>query len=218
MNDFKSGNCVYIIKVNKRSYKIGKTSDLLKRLSGYHTHLPVLFKVVRQYLSDDMDDLEQGLHIVFQHKRIRGEWFELTDDDLTICDNIARSYTFIKLEKQTKKYRKIAYSGNPLLQVMEANEKYLKEYSKIVEDIGLGLSTHEIKELSNGVIDDVTIQTIRKILKVQTPNSIYLSKWIDVVSDLEVGLTVSAIVEKHNGHVDRGTVETIKRILKNQLY
>ena len=32
-----------------------------------------------------MDELEESLHIVFQHKRVKGEWFELNEDDLIIC-------------------------------------------------------------------------------------------------------------------------------------
>ena len=75
--DIQLGNCVYIIRTSKKLYKIGKTQDLKQRLSAYHTHLPVLFKVIRQYLSDNIDELEQSLHIVFQHKRVKGEWFEL---------------------------------------------------------------------------------------------------------------------------------------------
>ena len=81
----QEGNCVYIIKTSKKLYKIGKSQDLQKRIAGYHTHLPIVFRVVRQYLVSNMDELEESLHIVFQHKRVKGEWFELNEDDLIIC-------------------------------------------------------------------------------------------------------------------------------------
>lgn len=218
MEKILTGKSVYILKTGKNLYKIGKTQNLQRRLSGYRTHLPVEFRVVRQYLADNMDSLEQSLHVVFQHKHVRGEWFELTPDDLLICDNIARSYAMVKLQKQTKKYKEIQYSNNPLLQVMEANEKYLRNYSKIVEDLRLGLTTNEIMDLNEGTVSRTAIETVRKLLKSHTPNSRFISQSLHVVNDLEAGLSEKRIVEKYGGKVSRTTIQTVKRILHNQLF
>ena len=211
------GNCVYILKTGKNLYKIGKTQDLAKRLASYHTHLPVVFRVVRQYAAANIDELEQGLHIVFQHKRVKGEWFELTDDDLVICDNIARNYALANLQK-SKKYPDIQYTDQPLLQVMEANEKYLKDYSRIAEDVKMGLSTEEIFTLYEGNISKTIIETVRRLIKYRTPNAEFLMKWLNIVNDLGAGMTENAILEKYSGEVTRTTVQMIKRILRNQLY
>jgi hypothetical protein len=191
---------------------------LQKRLAAYHTHLPVVFRIVRQYPAENITELEESLHIVFQHKRVKGEWFELTPDELIICDNIARNYALGKLQKQSKKYPDIEYSKNVLLQVMEANEKYLQDYSKIAEDIRLGLTTQEIWEHYEGAVNKTIIETVRRLLKYQTPNSEFLSKWLHVANDLEMELTENEIVEKHQGMVSRSTIQLIKRILRNQLY
>ena len=212
------GNCVYIIKTSKRLYKIGKTKNLQKRIASYHTHLPILFKVVRQYMAENNDHLEEALHVVFQHKRIKGEWFELSNDQLTICDNIARNYGFTELNRTKKPDMKIEFSDNPLLQVMEANAKYLNEYDRVVKDIKIGLNTEEIIELHQGGVNKITIQTIRKILEYQTPNSELINEWIFIVNDLQEKLTTSEIVDKYKGKVNRSLIQTIKRILKNQLY
>ncbi len=214
----QAGNCVYLVKTSRRLYKIGKTKDLQARIASYHTHLPITFRVVRQYMAANMNDLEEALHIVFQHKRVKGEWFELNNDDLIICDNIARNYAFEKLEKQRKPYKKLEFSDNPLLQVMEANAKYLDDYSRIVEEIKLGLSIPEIIELHEGKISKSTVQTVRKILEYQTPNAEFISQWVFVVNDLQAGLTDKQILEKYHGNVKKSTIQTIKRILKNQLY
>jgi hypothetical protein len=213
-----TGACVYIIKTGKNLYKIGKTRDLLKRLNGYHTHLPVIFKVVRQYIASNMTELEESLHIVFQHKRIKGEWFQLTNDDLVICDNIARNFALTTLQKQAGKKSNITYSDMPLLQVMEANEKYLRDYSHIANDIKLGLSTNEIFELYEGTVSKLTIDTVRRLLKYQTPNSEFLSRWINVVNDLANDCSENDIIAKYQGEVTRTTIQMIKRILRNQLY
>jgi hypothetical protein len=218
MEKVLTGKCVYILKTGKNIYKIGKTQDLQKRLFTYQTHLPIMFRVVRQYPASNINELEEGLHVVFQHKRVKGEWFELTQNDLIICDNIANSFALTKMQRQGKKYRQIEYQGNPLLQVMESNEKYLSSYSKVAEDIRLGLSTNEIIELYEGTISKVVVETVRRLLKLHTPNSEFISQWIFIVNDLEAGLNESQIVEKYKGQISRTTVQMIKRILKNQLY
>ena len=255
-------NCVYILKTGKNLYKIGKTRDLQKRLASYHTHLPILFRVIRQYPAANMDELEESLHIVFQHRRIKGEWFQLTDQELIICDNIARHYALSKLQKSTKTHRQLVgaraatrtaetaesqaartigtrtatgnqtaetetpethsagtrYVNDPLLQVMEANEKYLSDYSRVAEDIKLGLTIGEIEALHEGAVSKATIQTVRRLLNYQTPNSAFLSEWFYIVSDLEAGLSEDKILAKYPGLVTRTTVRMGRRILKNQLY
>jgi uncharacterized protein (DUF433 family) len=218
MEQVLTGNCVYILKTGKDLYKIGKTQHLQKRLAAYHTHLPLGFQVIRQYMAANMDALEQSLHVVFQHKHVKGEWFELEQEDLVICDNIARSHAVVKLQKQTKKYKELQYSSNPTLLVMEANEKYLRNYSKVVDDLKLGLTTNEILELYEGSISRTTVETVRKLLKSHTPNSEFISQSIYIVNDLEAGLTENKIVEKYRGAISRTTIQTIKRILHNQLY
>ena len=218
MEQLQTGSCVYILKTGKNLYKIGKTNDLQRRLASYHTHLPLLFRVIRQYTAVNMSELEGSLHIVFQHKRVKGEWFELQPDDLVICDNIARNYALDKLHRQPRKYAEIRYSDEPMVQVMEANEKYLEDYSRIAEDIRMGLSTDEIFALYEGMVNKTVIVTVRRLLKYRTPNSEFLSKWLYLVRDLGAGLTEDQIMEKHNGEVSRATLQIIKRILRNQLY
>jgi len=218
MEQILTGKCVYILKTGKNHYKIGKSQDLQQRLMSYHTHLPVVFRVIRQYIASNMDELEEALHITFQHKRVKGEWFQLNPEDLIICDNIARGYALMKLQKQAKKYKEIQYVSNPLLQVLEASEKYLRNYSKVAEDIKLGLSTNEIVELYEGTVSKASVETVRRLLKLHTPNSEFISEWVFVVNDLENGLSENEIIEKYKGEVNRTTIQMIKRILHNQLY
>lgn len=213
-------NCVYILKTGKNLYKIGKTQDLQKRLASYHTHLPILFRVVRQYPAANMNELEEGLHIVFQHRRIKGEWFQLTDQELIICDNIARHYALDKLQQQAKArpQAEVHYSNDPLLQVIAANEKYLHDYSRVAEDVKLGLSINEIEELHEGTVCKTTIATVRRLLNYQTPNATFLNEWLYIVNELEAGVSEDKILVKYAGLVTRTTIRMIRRILKNQLY
>jgi predicted GIY-YIG superfamily endonuclease len=220
MEQLQNGHSVYILKTGKNLYKIGKTQDLQKRLASYHTHLPILFRLVRQYLTPQMSSLEESLHAVFQHKRVKGEWFELTPADLVICDNIARSFEQAQWRKQSspRKSRTIHYSGNPMLQVMEANEKYLHDYSRIADDLRLGLSIDEVFALHDGEVSLTIIATVKKILQYRTPNAELLGQWWYIVNDLGTGMSEHKIAEKYKGHTSRTTIKMIKRILENQLY
>lgn len=218
MQQVQVGKCVYILNTGKNLYKIGKTSDLQRRLAAYHTHLPILFRVIRQYAALNMTDLEESLHIVFQHKRVKGEWFALNRSDLVICDNIARNYALQSLQKQRKKHIPVTFSSNPLLQVMEANEKYLQDYARIADDIRLGLSNDEVFELYEATVSKAVIETVRRLMRYRTPNSEFLGKWLRVISELNDGVSESAILQKYKGQLSRPTIQMIKRILRNQLY
>lgn len=218
MQQVQVGKCVYILNTGKDLYKIGKTNDLQRRLAAYHTHLPILFRVIRQYAALNMTDLEESLHIVFQHKRVKGEWFALNRSDLVICDNIARNYALQSLQKQRKKHIPVTFSSNPLLQVMEANEKYLQDYARIADDIRLGLSNDEVFELYEATVSKAVIETVRRLMRYRTPNSEFLGKWLRVISELNDGVSESAILQKYKGQLSRPTIQMIKRILRNQLY
>ncbi|HVI43409.1 MAG TPA: GIY-YIG nuclease family protein [Chitinophaga sp.] len=218
MEQVQIGKCVYILNTGRNLYKIGKTQDLHKRLAAYHTHLPVIFRVVRQYAAQNMSELEESLHIVFQHKRVKGEWFELNKNDLIICDNIARSYALQSLQKQVRRHPDIHFSDTPLLQVMQANEKYLQDYSRIADDIRLGLNNDEVFELHEGSVSKSVIDTVRRLLKYRTPNSEFLGQWMQVVQELSEGVSERRILHKYQGDVSRSTIQMIKRILRNQLF
>jgi len=214
----QDGACVYILKTSKKHYKIGKTKSLQKRLAAYRTHLPIMFRVIRQYLTENPDSLEEALHVIFQHKRVKGEWFSLVESDLIICDNMSRGYAGDSLPKKLNKRDIKPFSNNPLLQVIKANEKYLKDYSVVADDLQLGMSTNEIMELHEGAVSKTTIQTVRRLLQYQTPNATFISKWLFVVNDLQAGMKEKEVMAKYPNQVSRSIIATIKRIMKHQLY
>jgi uncharacterized protein (DUF433 family) len=101
---------------------------------------------------------------------------------------------------------------------MEANEKYLRDYSRIADDVRLGLSIQEIVELHEGNVSKVTVQTVRRLLKYQTPNSEFLHQWFFIVGELEAGASDTRILEKYPGQLTRASITMIRRIMRNQLY
>lgn len=77
LKNSKKQNYTYIGTDSSGAYKIGRTSDLMQRekgiKTGNHSYRTVIFI---------KDDFEKELHDKFSDKRIRGEWFDLSDKDL----------------------------------------------------------------------------------------------------------------------------------------
>lgn len=78
---------VYLIQSPTTYWKIGRTSDPNDRIKTFNVKLP--FEVNYKHLikTSDMYTLESNLHIKYASKRVEGEWFALTEDDvIEICN------------------------------------------------------------------------------------------------------------------------------------
>jgi hypothetical protein len=67
---------VYVIKIqNTDKYKIGKTTNLKKRIKQFATGNPENIKIVYFVETKHYQSLEKHLHELFKNERIGGEWF-----------------------------------------------------------------------------------------------------------------------------------------------
>lgn len=73
---------VYLLKSPTGAYKIGRTKDPTNRLKTFEVKLPFEVDYVCVIQSNDMYGLEADLHAYYADKRINGEWFALTSDDV----------------------------------------------------------------------------------------------------------------------------------------
>ena len=76
-------------------YKIGITSgrDTRKRLSGNQVgNWMVLKEVWKSDLLDRADIIETKLHKHFEEKKVRGEWFNITKDDIADIPNLIEQF------------------------------------------------------------------------------------------------------------------------------
>lgn len=86
-----SGYCYIMSDDNYPNlYKIGKSKNPTKREETLLHSAPSirLYKVVK---TDNMHKLEKDLHKLFSNKRVRGEWFELSDSEI---NNLIECYNF----------------------------------------------------------------------------------------------------------------------------
>lgn len=72
---------IYVIE-GMGIYKIGRTKSLQKRLITIANSLPFEIKVVHVIKTKDTVNAEKQLHAQYEDKRIRREWFALTDFDV----------------------------------------------------------------------------------------------------------------------------------------
>lgn len=63
-------------------YKIGLSKDVRARIKTLGVALPFEIEPIHTIKTDDMVTLEKELHAQFNEKRVRGEWFALTPEDV----------------------------------------------------------------------------------------------------------------------------------------
>jgi len=64
-------------------YKIGRTTDLERRLITINRHLDHKLEYVFSLYVKDYDQAEQWLHRKFKSCHLSGEWFVLDDNEVT---------------------------------------------------------------------------------------------------------------------------------------
>lgn len=72
---------VYLFK-SGRYYKIGKTSDTVRRGSELRVQLPEKMNLIHSIKTDDPSGVEAYWHKHFGEKRMNGEWFDLNSSDI----------------------------------------------------------------------------------------------------------------------------------------
>ena len=78
---FDNYGYVYLMKSGKY-YKIGRSISAEKRTYEIQLQLPEELKLVHEIKTDDPVGIEAYWHKRFSNKRVRGEWFSLTSQDV----------------------------------------------------------------------------------------------------------------------------------------
>lgn len=80
---------VYLIK-RDGLYKIGITKSIKSRISQMKTSSATPIELICEKFCDDMLAVETALHIQFADKRVRGEWFDLSPEDVEYIKGLAQ--------------------------------------------------------------------------------------------------------------------------------
>lgn len=85
----KVDSFVYLMKIiDTPYYKIGIARDPGERIKAFRTQMPLDIDVIYTFFSSDARLAEVYLHLKFVSKRYRGEWFKLSDDDISFVKSI----------------------------------------------------------------------------------------------------------------------------------
>lgn len=83
---FKDEGIIYFIKSKGGKYdgltKIGFSSDVISRINTLGYELSCEFETKLFIPSNDVINLEKLMHKIFKPKHVKGEWFDLKDEDI----------------------------------------------------------------------------------------------------------------------------------------
>ena len=80
----KPAGWVYLIQLGDTDhYKIGMTTNLDSRLKQLQSKCPIPLKIIFRWYGHDYRFFELAFHSRFAKKRVKGEWFRLTTEDIT---------------------------------------------------------------------------------------------------------------------------------------
>lgn len=80
---------VYLIQSPTGAYKIGRTTNPEDRMKTFEVKLPFEVEYVCVIKTKDMFGLESQLHSQFADKRVNGEWFSLSPEDVDYIKGLA---------------------------------------------------------------------------------------------------------------------------------
>lgn len=72
---------VYLIQFGKE-YKIGNANNVERRFRELKTQMPYEGKIIHTISTGDPEGIEAYWHQYFADKRLKGEWFALTERDV----------------------------------------------------------------------------------------------------------------------------------------
>ena len=73
---------VYLLQADNGFIKIGRTINVKNRMRMLSVQLPYKTKILGVIETDDCVGLEEKLHLEYKDKRVNGEWFRLTKDEI----------------------------------------------------------------------------------------------------------------------------------------
>lgn len=85
----KVSGFVYLLKKEEGVYKIGKTVNVKNRGTEFSVKLPFATQYECVITTTDRNTLEAELHQKFKAKRINGEWFALSPEDVEYIKGLA---------------------------------------------------------------------------------------------------------------------------------
>ena len=80
---------VYLLQADSGHFKIGRSKNPKSRIKTFGVQLPFEVEYIAVIPSGNMNQLETELHAKYQDKRVNGEWFDLSSEDVEYIKGLA---------------------------------------------------------------------------------------------------------------------------------
>lgn len=149
---------VYVIQMDGFPvYKIGRSTDVPKRLGQIGIQLPFPYRLIYAHRVPDVELFEQKAHAILASKRMNGEWFALTECDL------ARLRYFLLSAQAAHQIDSWNYA---IEQVPDAPQELQTRVLRVVRNLGqrmvrrhkLAMSFHDHPRLENALSEMEGVQ------------------------------------------------------------
>ena len=189
-NYFKSMGYVYLIQeeTDENKYKIGMTNRTLeKRMNSLQTGNPNKLTLISYYESKNPKAIETTLHRLFSSKKVLGEWFDLTEDDIKkfnpLCEQIEQNIKTLNSHNPFTPYKGVEVEqtrSNNESSIKSSEKEFLKNLGKKIKDI------REEKHISLSELGEKTENTQEYLLNLEkgnkNPNILTLHKIAKVLN------------------------------------
>jgi len=89
---FNPDGYAYIAYASTGHYKVGRSVRPDERIHHFDTQMPVQVVRVHQFPADTAAEAENALHEALSSCRVKGEWFDLSDDQVDLLTIVDRYY------------------------------------------------------------------------------------------------------------------------------
>ena len=83
---------VYILKNSENFYKIGYSKNPKNRVKQFNTANPYELKIIKTFETNFDSKIEAILKNHFKFRKISGEWFDLSDEDILKIESLIETY------------------------------------------------------------------------------------------------------------------------------
>jgi hypothetical protein len=87
-DSYRTGSVYLVRNDHNGMVKVGRSLNVEKRLKTLQTSNPFPLTLILTILTNDSPQVESNLHKIFRHKRVYGEWFNLSDQDIDLVLNL----------------------------------------------------------------------------------------------------------------------------------
>jgi hypothetical protein len=100
-NLYDYGYIYFFQELNTGKIKIGKTKNLENRIKNLKSMLPFKSELVHHIPTSNHSDVEKYFHRKYRSKKVKGEWFDLNEDDIVFIKKFKKEDLLITLLKES---------------------------------------------------------------------------------------------------------------------